>query len=218
MCGRFALTIHEPDLMERFNVVSNEKVKPRYNIAPTQDAAVILSQSPGEISMLKWGLVPHWASDARVGQKMINARAETVDEKPAFKQPFERKRCLVLADSFYEWKKVGTRKAPYRVMMKSAEAFAFAGIWDEWHGGLRTFSIITVEPNDLVIPIHNRMPAILPRASERDYLSANVDDAKAMLRPFPSELMKAYALTSAINSPENDSPEVIRPATTLSSF
>ncbi|HRY97560.1 MAG TPA: SOS response-associated peptidase [Bacteroidales bacterium] len=217
MCGRFSLTTQEDQIEKLFNVeVDRSMYVPRYNGAPSQNLAVITSDDPGRLSFLRWGLVPPWAPDPAMGAKMINARAETIQEKPAFRAAFRKRRCLVPADGFFEWMKAGKARQPYRFLMKDGLPFAFAGIWEEWKDGdgrpLRTFSIITTTANELMAPIHHRMPVILAPQDYSIYLQSEPMRASGLLRPFPSEPMHSYPVSSLVNSPQHNSAEVFLPA------
>ncbi|MBN2368685.1 SOS response-associated peptidase [Candidatus Woesearchaeota archaeon] len=211
MCGRFSFSKPEKQLLlNRFGLTEIKiDLKPRYNIAPSQKVPVIFNTASDILSDAQWGLIPSWAKDDKVGYKMINARAETVAEKPAYRTPFKSKRCLIIADSFYEWNKKGGPKTPYRFMMKNEDFFSFAGIYDEWNG-ITTCSIITTEPNDLMKNIHIRMPVILKKEDEKKWLSVKPDDAKELLKPYPSGEMKMYEISELINKPENDTIDVIK--------
>lgn len=212
MCGRFTF-IDIEDIRERFNAEPID-LKPNYNVAPTQDVPVIIN---GQLSMFRWGLIPFWAKDPTIGHKMINARAETVDEKPSFKHSLQRKRCLIVADGFYEWRKEGRTKRPYRITLKNKELFGFAGLWDTWKsptGDINSCTIITTTPNELMVSIHDRMPVILSRDSERVWLDQSIVDAgylKSLLVPYPAEAMIAYAVSSYVNSVKNNGPECMVP-------
>jgi putative SOS response-associated peptidase YedK len=218
VCGRFSLTVSEEILRQYFPFKLPKKVLPRYNIAPSQEVLAVVSDD-GKMTgkMLKWGLVPYWANDPKIGFKMINARAETVDEKASFKHAFKKRRCLILADGFYEWKKEGDKKIPYRFTLKNKQPFAFAGLWEKWdkHGGpMYTCTIITTKANELVEAIHDRMPVILPKEWEKVWLDPAIEDAeylKSLLRPYPSEEMKMYEVSTIVNSPKNDVPDCIKP-------
>jgi putative SOS response-associated peptidase YedK len=218
VCGRFSLTVSEEILRQYFPFELSAKVLPRYNIAPGQEVlAVVFDDGKMTGRMLKWGLVPYWANDPKIGFKMINARAETVDEKASFKHAFKKRRCLILADGFYEWKKEGDKKIPYRFTLKNKQPFAFAGLWEKWdkHGGpMYTCTIITTKANELVEAIHDRMPVILPKEWEKVWLDPAIEDAeylKSLLRPYPSEEMKMYEVSTIVNSPKNDVPDCIKP-------
>jgi putative SOS response-associated peptidase YedK len=218
MCGRFSLTVSEEIIQQYFPFEFPKKVLPRYNIAPGQEVLAVISDGEKITGkMLKWGLVPYWANDPKIGFKMINARAETVDEKASFKQAFKKRRCLVLADGFYEWKKEGNKKIPYRFTLKSERPFAFAGLWERWnkHGDpMYTCTIITTKANELVKAIHERMPVILPKEWEEVWLDPALDDTeylKSLLQPYPAEEMNMYEVSTAVNSAKNDVEECVKP-------
>ena len=221
MCGRYTLTVDPADLMERFDLGSADLVvAPRFNIAPTQTVAVVLNESPRTLTGARWGLVPSWAKDISIGYKMINARAETLEEKPSYRTLLKKRRCLILADSFYEWKKeAGGGKTPTRLMLADGAPFAMAGLWDVWKTPegerIKSCTIITTAPNALAAQVHDRMPAILPRAAEAEWLNIANDDPgylKSLLGPYPAELMKTYVVSSAVNNVRNDAPELIAAA------
>jgi len=218
MCGRFSLTKDEIAINERFRTSGSEAPYiPRFNAAPGQKQAVITNQKPGIISFLKWGLVPFWSKDPAIGNKMINAKAETVDQKASFKSPFKRKRCLVISDGFFEWKKSPQGKIPHYIFIKNHELFAFAGLWESWKKPegelLNTFTIITTAPNKLMSNVHNRMPVILSKEDEKTWLNGeDPEELKKLLQPFDSEKMDLYPISTLVNSPRNDTPEVIKPA------
>ncbi|KJR48057.1 Gifsy-2 prophage protein [Desulfosporosinus sp. I2] len=214
MCGRFTI-IDIEDIRERFNT-EPISLKPSYNVAPTQDVPVIINDGSNHLDMFRWGLIPFWAKDSSIGNKLINARAETLDEKPSFKHCLQRKRCLVVADGFYEWKKEGSGKRPHRITLKNKELFGFAGLWDTWKQPtgdiINSCSIITTTPNDLMAPIHHRMPVILPREVEHVWLDQGVTDSsflKSLLIPYPSDLMMAYEVSKLVNSPKNNGTECL---------
>lgn len=213
MCGRFTFTDFE-GIEERFQI-PQPNLKPNYNVAPTQDVPVIVNH--GQLAMFRWGLIPFWAKDAAIGNKMINARAETIDEKPSFKHSLQRKRCLVVADGFYEWKKEGSTKRPHRITLKNKELFGFAGLWDTWKspsGDIVSCTIITTTPNELMEGIHDRMPVILSRDSERVWLDQSIVDGgylKSLLVPYPAERMMAYEVSAFVNSVKNNGPECLEP-------
>lgn len=216
MCGRFSLTVNEAELNEFFGTSGGEApYVARYNCAPTQMLAVITNEKPRQLSYFKWGLIPGWAKDPSIGNRMINARAESLSEKPSFKTALRTRRCLVPADAFYEWRHNGD-KVPYRIYLKNSRLFAFAGLWDRWRapGGneISSFTIITSGANQFMQPIHDRMPVILRREDERLWLgSDNADELLELLRPYPNEEMEAYPVSKLINSAANDFPEVIVP-------
>jgi len=217
MCGRFTMTSPWELLRERFGVdIPEMQYHFRYNAAPGQDLWVIPEETPNQAQLFHWGLVPFWAKDPKIGNRLINARAETVAEKPAFRTPFRKHRCLVLADGFYEWDKKGAKRVPYRVVLKDERPFAFAGICDYWKDEkgkeLKSFSIITTDANDLISRIHDRMPVILSPKDEKEWLDPELEITKAveMLHPYPAEEMKMYPVSTLVNSPKNDLPEVIK--------
>lgn len=218
MCGRFSIFADPSRLAERFEVgLPAEGLRPRYNAAPTQALPVILNEGDRAIQLLRWGLVPFWAKDPSIGSQMINARAETLAEKPSFRNALKKRRCLVLADGFYEWKKTPTGKIPMRVALTSGDPFAFAGLWEIWDSPegdkLRTFTIVTTSPNELVEPIHNRMPVILRPEHEALWMDNHAEPAAWLdvLRPYPAELMRAYPISKRVNSVGNDDPDVVKP-------
>ena len=219
MCGRYTLTVDEAVVLERFDLQSSlAGHQPRFNIAPTQMAPVVLNETPRQLSVARWGLIPGWAKDPFIGARLINARAETLPEKPAFRAAFKRRRCLVIADGFYEWRKDGATKTPMFIHLKSGKPFAFAGLWEMWKppegDAVRSCAIITTEPNELMATIHNRMPAILTREAERAWLddSAGPVALMAMLQPFNSQQMEAYTVSQRVNRPANDDAALIAPA------
>ncbi len=217
MCGRFSFSPLAKIIENRFDVKVDSNYKPRYNSAPTQNLAVISNKDPEVLSYYRWGLIPFWAKDAKIGSRMINAKAETITEKPSFRNPFKRKRCLVLSDGFFEWKKISPKeKIPYRILMKDESLFSLAGIWDTWKNEenelIDSFSILTIGPNELMANIHNRMPVILSRKDEETWLSENNEDVlKNLLKPFPSEEMTAYPISKLVNSAANDTPQILEP-------
>lgn len=220
MCGRFALSAVTSDVEKlQKDLVSKTEIKPRYNIAPTQDIAVILNDAPNEVHSVHWGLIPFWAKDKSIGNKMINARAESVDQKASFKHPFNKKRCLILTTGFYEWKKTADKqgKIPYYIYLKDERIFTFAGLWSYWEKGeepITSATIITTEANDLVKPIHDRMPVIIGKNDWEKWLSpeTKAGELKSLLSPFSSEDMNAYEVSKKVNNPENDFPEIIEKA------
>ena len=214
MCGRYSQTQMLSKLAERFAVKRvPEDIKPRYNIAPTQHAPVIVHLGERSLEQYRWGLIPSWAKDPSIGYKMINARGETVNQKPSFRRPFQRSRCLAISDGFYEWKKEGKIKTPMRIALKSREPFAFAGLWDCWIDPegkeVKSFSIVTTAANAVLKPIHDRMPVILREEDEAIWLDPEVkaDLLMKLIVPYPEEAMEAYAVSSVVNSARNDHPD-----------
>ena len=217
MCGRYTITGDARQLAFRFGAEPPAGgVAARYNAAPTQQLPVIVNAEPTRIQLLTWGLVPAWGRDKTGGTGLINARLETAATRPSFREAWRQRRCLVLADGFYEWQRTARGKAPMRITLKSNEPFAFAGLWEEWRGpgdsALRTFTILTTTPNDLMAPIHKRMPVILRPEQEAAWLDMDADqDWQRALGPFPSDLMTAYPVSARVNSPRYDDPSLIEP-------
>lgn len=204
-----------PEVAADVGISLDFDVPPRYNIAPGDDILAVRNDEPGSGDMLRWGLVPHWVDDPDEYSRPINARSETVDEKPFFRDAFEERRCLVLADGFYEWKGDRGSNTPYRIERTDRSIFAFAGVWETWRSNgdvLRTCTVLTTEPNETVEPIHDRMPVILENDEMDVWLDAG-DPAKlkALLDPYPDDQLIAYRISPAINDPENDGPDVVEP-------
>lgn len=218
MCGRFTLTVDPAELQDLLDLIEvPSQLSPRYNIAPTQPVAVVTSAAARKVEIFQWGLIPSWSKDPAMGSRMINARGETVNEKPAFRVPFQRKRCLILADGFYEWKALDKGKQPYYIRLAGGGPFTFAGLWDHWlsPGGDErlTCTIITCEPNAVMSTLHNRMPVILDAPARWDWLDPETPPLalKAMLTPYAGQL-EAYPVSRLVNKPDHDSPECIVPA------
>lgn len=220
MCGRFALTDTDA-IFSRFRAIISEdfKITPRYNIAPAQNIPVIYKEKYHEnrVELMRWGLVPFWAKDPKIGYRMINARAETLTQKPSFKHIFKTKRCLVPSSGFYEWKKIDGQKVPYFVAIKSCKIFSFAGLYDNWTDSdgneLRTFTIITTNANNTLRPIHERMPVILRQEFEEKWLDIKIRDSEwlaEMLKPYPDDQMVVYPVSREVNNPGNDNPQLIK--------
>jgi len=191
---------------------------PRYNIAPTQPILAIVSEDQRRVfKQFRWGLIPAWAKDSRLASKMINARSETLTEKPAFKTLLKSRRCLIPADGFYEWMQTNGKKQPFYIHLKSKEPFAFAGLWDQWlspSGPVYTCTIITTKANSLITPLHDRMPVILQRDHEHIWLDGTIHDPQQLLpllQPFSDEAMTCYPVQSIVNSPQYDIPECTMP-------
>jgi putative SOS response-associated peptidase YedK len=224
MCGRF-IQISDPERI-KVSIVNLEvddavskKFKPRYNIAPTQDIHTVLNTPVPRLTFTHWGLVPFWAKEKSIGNRMINARAETLLAKPSFREPFRRRRCIIFADGFYEWKGTGRSKTPYFLRMKKERPFGLAGLWDHWTDKqtgdtLLSSTIITTDANSLVSQIHNRMPVILDPDHFKVWLSPDpAPDQTLMdcLKPYPDQEMEAYEISRLVNNPWNDSSDCIRP-------
>ncbi|SEN67711.1 SOS response-associated peptidase [Lihuaxuella thermophila] len=220
MCGRFSLFSPVETLRERFDfeITGEWEYQPRYNIAPSQQVlAIIHDGTKRRGGFLRWGLIPTWAKDKKIGYKMINARGESVHEKPSFKRLLHRQRCLILSTGFYEWAKTPNGKVPYFIRLANGEPFAFAGLWDRWEQNgevIHSCTVITTIPNELMEPIHNRMPSILRPDEEEAWLDPHVKDTeylKSLLKPYPTEEMIATPVSTMVNSPANDRPECIAP-------
>jgi putative SOS response-associated peptidase YedK len=218
MCGRYSITT-APEAMRRLFKFTNDtpNLRPNYNAAPTQILPVVRLNEAGERELvtLKWGLVPFWAKDAKIAYSTINARAETVAEKPAFRAAFKKRRCLVPAGGFYEWQATGDHKQPYRITMKDGETFAMAGLWERWDKGeepMVSFTIIVTNGNSLLKPIHDRMPVILPAETWDHWLTAtDTSIPLALLQSYPANKMRAYKVSTRVNSPRNNDAEVLLP-------
>lgn len=222
MCGRFALMTPTETLLEQFGVTQTSldlaQVGPRYNVAPTQPVLAVRSTAVPphrELTFLRWGLVPSWAKEIRSGAPLINARAETVAEQPVFRAAFKRRRCLLPADGFYEWQKQPDGKQPMYIEMMDKRPFALAGLWEIWHdpdgSSLESCTILTITPNELMAPIHNRMPVILDSADYDQWLNPGPrpEDDLHLLRPYPAEKMRAYPVSTWVNSPAHDDPQCL---------
>jgi putative SOS response-associated peptidase YedK len=219
VCGRYTLAAPVNDLVEQFRIDEYPSgLAPSYNIAPTQEVAVVTAENEKrKLEMLRWGLIPSWADDPSIGNRMINARAETVSQKPSFRKPFKNRRCLVLTDGFYEWQRTPDGKQPYYIHMKDGAPFAFAGLWEIWRNGeeVRSCTIITTDANELVGQIHNRMPVILPPGDYQLWLDPDFKEQEALaslLRPYPGGGMEAYPVSRRVNSPSVNVPGCIEPA------
>lgn len=220
MCGRFSLWLNLTDLVDAFpDFIFPDEMPQRFNIAPTQNVAVVPNNAQNHVEFFRWGLVPFWAKDPAIGNRMINARAETVAEKPSYRAAYRRRRCLILADGFYEWRKEPDSKVktPVYIQLASKQPFAFAGLWELWRPDdtpLLSCTIITTKPNELVAPIHNRMPVILPPETYDRWLDPAEQKPGAfsdLLVPYPAEQMTAYPVSRVVNNPRNDVPDCVVP-------
>jgi putative SOS response-associated peptidase YedK len=231
MCGRFTLTQSGEAIAQLFNLAEVPQIEPRYNIAPTQPVLAVLANpdDPEErqFKYFYWGLIPSWAKDPSMGARLINARAETVAEKPAFRAAFKRRRCLIITDGFYEWQQLGKVKQPYYfyVTQSNTDAvpdgrrpFAFAGLWEHWESsegdGIESCTILTTTSNALLRPIHERMPVILNEQDYNRWLDPNLQQSELLqplLHPYAAEAMGSYPVNPKVNSPRYDTPECIQP-------
>ena len=220
MCGRYTLTAPAEVLTEIFDVRESVELAPRYNVAPTQDVAVVGLNHEGDrtLGTMRWGLIPSWAKDPSIGNRLINARSETAAEKPAFRSSFQKRRCLVLADGFYEWKKVPGGKQPYYIQLHGHRPFAFAGLWSRWHKGegepIVSCTLLTTTPNEVTAEVHDRMPVILPAEAYAAWLSPDTptEELQALCKPYPASEMETYPVSKLVNSPKNDLPQCLDPA------
>lgn len=218
MCGRFAFYSPSEATAALFGASSTKEVVARYNIAPTQFIAAVRNdeENTPELAMLRWGLVPFWARDPSIGNRMINARAETAHEKPSFRAAFKRRRCVILADGFYEWRREGDRKTPYFIVMESRHPFAMAGLWEHWNGPedaeLQSCAILTMAANDVMKPLHDRMPVILSPDTARRWCGSESDDrkaARATLAETENASLVYWPVSTVVNNPRNDGPDLV---------
>lgn len=221
MCGRFTLRTSAKKVAKAFDVPEVPELFPRFNIAPTQPVAVVrraADRPERELASLRWGLIPSWSEDAKTGARMINARSETAADLPAFRNAFRRRRCLIVADGFYEWQKLNGKKQPYFIHLKDDQPFAFAGLWESWRipdkQHIESCTILTTEANDLIRFLHDRMPVILRPADYDRWLDPaqeKVEELSPLLQPLPSEEMSAEAVSSLVNNARNEDPKCIEP-------
>lgn len=219
MCGRYTVSNPGEILPELLGHQDFAATAPRFNVAPTQAAPVVVAGEDGSrrLESMRWGLVPYWAEDPEIGHRMINARAETAAVKPAFRDSFERRRCVVAADGFYEWRKEVGGKQPYLLRLSGGAPFGFAGLWDRWRGPggrvLQSFTVLTTSSNELLAPIHDRMPVLLGAVARTAWLASHAapDDLARLLRPYPAAAMEAIPVSDYVNSPAHDSLECMQP-------
>ncbi len=218
MCGRYTVRSPGKKLAEVFVLAEEPHLEPRYNIAPTQEIPVVrINPQTGDrqLAFLRWGLVPAWADDPAIGNRMINARAETAASKPAFRGPFRHRRCLVVCDGFYEWKRAGAKKQPYYITMKDGQPFALAGLWEDWEREgeiIESATILTTLANELVSELHDRMPVILDPKDYQHWLDPQVQDPKRLeplLATFPADKMTAYPVSKLVNDPRHEDPKCV---------
>lgn len=217
MCGRFALKAPASELASRFKLDETVDVVPRYNIAPGTDIPVIRRSPEGKrvMQLLRWGLVPHWAKDPSIGAKLSNARGETVADKPSYRDAFRRRRCLVPADGFYEWKADGQQKQAYYFSMESGEPFALGGVWETWRASdgniLRTCCLITTEPNEIMTPVHDRMPVIISPENYEQWLTGEPAAAQVLIKTYPDQGMQAWAVSRRVNRSGEEGADLVLP-------
>jgi putative SOS response-associated peptidase YedK len=218
MCGRFTLRAAASAVAEQFSLLELPLLEPRYNIAPSQPVPVVRLSPQRQLVFLRWGLIPGWADDRTIGNRLINARAESVAEKPAFRAAFRQRRCLVVADGFYEWRREGRERQPYFFRMRDDRPLGFAGLWESWegpdHARIESCTILTTAANDLVRPVHDRMPVIVAPADYARWLDPAVrpEPLLELLHPYASEAMAGGPVSPWVNSPAHDDPRCIAPA------
>ncbi|PWU70302.1 SOS response-associated peptidase [Gracilibacillus dipsosauri] len=218
MCGRFTLHLSKEVIESDLNITIND-YHPSYNVAPTQNILGMVGTKDGyRAGYFRWGLIPKWAKDTKIGNKMINARSETMEEKPSFRPLLARRRCVIIADSFYEWKRQDNGKTPYRIMVNNQRVFTFAGLWDRWKQGdqeIISCTILTTKPNEIMEEIHDRMPVILDEKSREQWLQPDQHDVqvlKSLMKPYPSTAMSFYPVSKLVNNPSNNDKTLIEPA------
>jgi putative SOS response-associated peptidase YedK len=217
MCGRYLMTSPVDALRQLFRFEQRPNLMPRYNVAPTDEMPIGRRSKDGgrELATMRWGLIPYWAKDKSIGYRTINARADSLELKPAFRDAYRKRRCLVLADGFYEWRREGKAKQPFLIRLKTGQPFAFAGLWEFWvspaQEEVRSFTIITTDPNELVAPLHNRMPAILDPEVYDLWLDPRLPLRAGTLAPCPAEWLEAVPVSTRVNNVKHDDPECIVP-------
>jgi len=216
MCGRYSITTAVEALRQLFDFQEQPNLKPNYNVAPTQDVPIVRMEDDGKthLRLLHWGLIPFWAKDKKIGYRMINARSESVAEKPSFRNAFKKRRCLVVADGFYEWRKEDSAKQPYHIVMKDREPFAFAGLWESWRNKddgseVESCTIITTDANPTMRQIHPRMPVILGPKDHGLWLDIEAAGGAGLLKPCPEDWLEAYPVSTHVNKPSNNDPQCI---------
>lgn len=219
MCGRFTLRTPAKEIASLFDLGDTPDLRPRYNIAPSQEIAAVRSTPARqrELAMLRWGLIPFWADDSKTGYRMINARAETVASKPAFRSAFKKRRCLIVADGYFEWQKTDSKKQPHLIHMKDDSPFAFAGLWEHWQGEneeIESCTIIVTEANDVLKPIHDRMPVIVSPGDYDRWLDPETETKalESLLKPYRGDDLERYPVSTIVNSPKNDSENCVQRA------
>lgn len=218
MCGRTSLAVPFNDLRNRFNIETAtdaaESYPPQYNVDPSDGLVTITDDNPSKADVFEWGFVPAWADEEYGGPTPINARVETVEDSNMFHDAFQNRRCLLIADGFYEWKDSRGSKQPYRIRRRDEKPFAFAGLWSQRETGgadRYTATILTTEPNDVVEPVHDRMPVLLERDEEEQWLEGDIEDARTVLDPYPADPLEAFPVSKAVNNPGNESPDLFEP-------
>ena len=215
MCGRYSFVASKEKIQQQLGseIETGANLRINFNVAPTQHSYVITDDKPNILQYITWGLIPYWSKDSKIAGKLINARREGIESKPSFRVPIRKKRCLVLADSFYEWKKVGTKKQPYRIMLKSGDLLLMAGIWDTWYDdqyAVKSFSIITTGPNKDVDSVHDRMPVILYKKEDQEKWLEDqpLEDVLSLLKTPEDGILEMYRVSEKVNSVKNNSPDL----------
>ncbi|UCF81671.1 MAG: SOS response-associated peptidase [Acidobacteriota bacterium] len=221
MCARFTLVTPAGELAEAFDLEEIPSLEPRYNIAPTQPVAAVRRRESGskrELALLRWGLVPPWVKSLRIGARMINARAETLSQRPAFREAFKHRRCLIPADGFYEWRREGKRKQPFYFRLRGGGLFAFAGLWERWEGqgdAVESCTLLTTDANELLRSFHERMPVILDPKDYEAWLDPGMQGEEKLrpllMKAYPQDEIASHAVGLRVNSPRNDDPSCIEP-------
>jgi putative SOS response-associated peptidase YedK len=219
MCGRFACNSTEDTIVSEFNIFEiHKRPVPNYNVAPGQEVLGVMKNEKYKLVGLRWGLIPSWAKEPEIGYRMINARAETLTQKPSFAKPLKSQRCLIVADGFYEWRKELGKKIPLFVHLRTNRPFGFAGLYDTWQSPdgdeISSCTIITTSPNELIAPIHNRMPVILRPEAREIWLDRNIEDSAKLLpllKPFEASELEAYEVSPLVNSVKNNNPDLVKP-------
>lgn len=214
MCGRYVLSAEAEQVQQTFNLDTVPQLQPRYNIAPTQPVPIITNRTPHELTLVQWGLIPSWAKDTKMAAKMINARGESVHEKPSFRTPFKQRRCLIPVSGFYEWTKADEGKQPHYIHLPDDPVFAFAGLWDVWHkegSEVWTCAIITTEANAKIRDLHHRMPVILDESARAIWLDddSDPDALRTLLQPYDGDKMAHYPVSKSVNSVKHDDPALV---------
>lgn len=222
MCGRYSITKDIEEVAQDLEIDLPEfEFEPRYNIAPSQRLPIITNEAPRQMQLHRWGLIPFWAKDPKIGYKLINARGETIAEKPSFRSAFKQRRCLVPLDGFYEWKKTGTGKQPFHIRMQDRKTLTFAGLWESWKDPegkeVRSFTIVTTTPNELMADLHHRMPVILDSEERKLWLNteAPLDQVLELVRPYEGKPMEAVRVSTKVNSPRNEGPDLLQSENSL---
>ena len=217
MCGRFSLTASGETIAQQFDLAEVPDIPKHYNIAPTQTVATIVVDNKRKYQTMRWGLIPHWAKDSKISSRLINARVETVTEKPSFRNLIKQKRCLVIADGYYEWQSQKGRKQPYYFQIDKHQPFAFAGLWDTWRspdGEIMSCTLLTTDASAEVSPVHHRMPVIVPPQAYSQWLDPSITAPEAVLPLLNSDIyqsLSSYRVSPVVNNPTNDSAECVQP-------